>query len=246
MGAAWFDPLGLRRIVDAMATVAASTLVGRRVEIDGGRIRGRVAAVREAAPSAGIDAALSGHVGLWRRLDVDFDDVQVDGRRLDRVSIAADDVRVLDTLPQRVGAKHVEFSAAVGASHVDAWIDHIASGHGVAIDGDQMVARLPGFGSWGLVELDPWVDGRNVGVDVDRARVKGRAVRLPERIRRRYQIEVDFLPVGTALGSVHVRSGGLEVAGSIERYGIEVDVPRLLADLGAQQADAVISVLLGD
>lgn len=241
----WFDPLGLRRVADVVSTAAAQTLVGRDVEIDGGRMRGRVARVREAAPSASLTAAMSGHLGLWRRLDADLADVAIDGRGVERVSVVADDVRVLETLPQRVGAKRLAVGVVVAPDQTAAWIEHVAPGNGVEIDGDQLIARLKGFGSWGLVELDPWSDGRRVGVDVGRARVRGRTVSLPERLHRRFEAELDWLPEGTSITAVRVAAGSIEVDATVEHYAVEVDVPRLMADLGAQQAGAAISVLLG-
>lgn len=246
MSESWFDPLGLRRVADAFTTAAAQTLVGRSVEVDGGRLTGVVATVREAAPAASLAAAMSGQLGLWRRLDVDFNHATVDGRLLDHVSVVADDVRVLETLPQRIGAKRIEVGAVVGAENVGPWIEHVAPGHSVEIDGDQVIARLKGFGSWGVVELDPWVLGRRAGVDVSRARVRGRTVALPDRFRRRYETELAWLPEGSALTGVRVEAGSIEVDGTIERYSVEVDVAQLMADLSARQAGAVISVLLGE
>ena len=246
MSESWFDPLGLRRVADVFTTAAAQTLVGRLVEIDDGRLRGRIAQVREAAPATTFAAALSGQLGLWRRIDLDIADASVDGRGLDRVSIVADDVRVIETLPERVGAKRLDVSVTVGPSHVAAWIDHVASDHGVEIAGDQLVARLKGFGSWGLVELDPWSDGRRVGVDVARGRVRGRTVNLPERLHRRYETELEWLPERTSITAVRVADGAIAIDGTIDRYAVEVDVAQLMADLSAQQAGAVISVLLGD
>ena len=246
MSESWFDPLGLRRVADVFTTAAAQTLVGRAVEIDDGRLRGRIAQVREAAPATTFSAALSGQLGLWRRIDLDVADASVEGRGLERVSIVADDVRVVETLPQRVGAKRIDVSVRVGPSDVTAWIDHVAPHQGVEIDGDQLVARMKGFGSWGLVELDPWSDGRRVGVDVTRGRVRGRTVNLPERFHRRYETQLDWLPERTSITGVHVADGAISIDGTIDRYSVEVDVPQLMADLSAQQAGAVISVLLGD
>ena len=246
MSESWFDPLGLRRVADGVSTAAAQTLVGRLVEIDGGRLRGRIAQVREAAPATSFAAALSGQLGLWRRIDLDVADASIDGRGLDRVSIVADDVRVIETLPQRVGAKRLDVSVTVDPGHVPAWIDHVAPDQGVEIDGDQLVARLKGFGSWGLVELDPWSDGRRVGVDVSRGRVRGRTVKLPERFHRRYETELDWLPERTSITRVRIVDGSIAIDGTVDRYAVEVDVPRLMADLSAQQTGAVISVLLGD
>lgn len=246
MSESWFDPLGLRRVADAFTTAAAQTLIGRSVEIDSGRMVGRIAVVREAAPFTSLTAAMSGQLGLWRRLDVDLDEAAVDGRPLERVTVVADDVRVLDTLPQRVGAKRIDVSVAVAADQTAAWIEHVAPGNGVEVDGDQLVARLKGFGSWGLVELDPWCDGRRVGVDVARARVRGRTVGLPERFHRRYETELDWLPEGSSIDAIRIADGGIDIDGAIDRYAVEVDVPRLMADLSAQQAEVAISVLLGE
>ena len=246
MSESWFDPLGLRRVADAFTTAAAQTLIGRTVEIDGGRMRGRIAVVREAAPFTSLTAAMAGQLGLWRRIDADLDDTTVDGRGVERVTVVADDVRVLETLPQRVGAKRIDVSVVVAAEQTAAWIEHVAPGNGVEIDGDQLIARLKGFGTWGLVELDPWCDGRRVGVDVARARVRGRTVGLPERFHRRYETELDWLPDGSSIDAIRIVGGGIEIDGAVDRYTVEVDVPRLMTDLSTQQAEAVISVLLGE
>ena len=245
MSASWFDPLGLRRVADAFTTAAAQTLVGRRVEIDRGRMHGRIARVREAAPSASLSAAISGQLGLWRRLDLDIAEVFVDGRGLERVAVLADDVRVLETLPQRIGAKRLEVEIAVSAEQVVAWIDHIAPDHAVEIDGDQVIARLAGFGRWGQVVLDPCWEGRRVGVGVSRGRIGGRTVTLPQRMHRRFERELTWLPDGSSITAVEIADGGVTVRGRVDRYAVEVDVPRLMADLSAQQAGNVIRVLMG-
>ena len=52
----WFDPLGMRRVADAMSTVVAQALVGREVRLNGRSIEARIVAV-EAAPAARDDAA---------------------------------------------------------------------------------------------------------------------------------------------------------------------------------------------
>ncbi len=246
MSESWFDPLGLRRVVDVLATTAAQTLVGRLVEVDGGRLRGRVAQVREAAPVTSVAPTLSDQLGLWRRIDFDVTDVSISGRGIDRVSIVAEDVRLIETLPQRIRVECLDVSVTVGPAHAVAWIDHVAPDQGIEIVGDHLVAQRTGLGLWGLVELDPWSDGRRVGVDVTRVRVRGHTVNLPERFHPCYRRELNWLPDSTTINEICILDGAITSAGTIDRYSVEVDVAQLMADLSVKQAGAVIRVLFGN
>lgn len=243
----WFDPFGVRRITDAMSTTAARSLVGRPVQVESQGLSAVVAAVHEAAPSTNVGAMLSGQIGLWRRLDVELGEVAVRGNRLDRLRVRADDVRAIEALPQRVGAQVLDVDVHAGAEATRGWIETLAPAEAdVRIADGELLARLPGLGSFGEAILDPWCDGRTVGIDVDRARLRSREVSIPQRFRRRFAWELDWLPPETTLIEVAITADdGVMVRGTIDRYSIEVDVPRLMADLTSRQAGAAIDVLLG-
>lgn len=243
----WFDPFGVRRITDAMSTTAARSLVGRPVQVESHALRAVVAAVHEAAPSTNVGAMLSGQIGLWRRLDVELGEVAVHGNRLDRVRVRADDVRAIEALPQRVGAQVLDVDVHAGAEATRGWIETLAPAEAdVRIADGELLARLPGLGSFGEAILDPWCDGRTVGIDVDRARLRSREVAIPQRFRRRFTWELDWLPPDTTLIEVAITADdGVMVRGTVDHYSIELDVPRLMADLTSRQAGAAIDVLLG-
>ena len=80
----WLDPLGLGRVTDALSTGAAQSLVGRTVALDRQEISGRIAAVGELAPSNAMSSMLRAQLGLWRRLDVEFDEVRIRGHAFER------------------------------------------------------------------------------------------------------------------------------------------------------------------
>ena len=243
----WFDPFGVRRVTDAMSTTAARSLVGRPVSVESQGLGGVVSAVHEAAPSASVGAMLAGQIGLWRRLDVELAEITVGANALDRVRIRADDVRAIDARPQRIGARMLDVDVHAGAEATRGWIEtltpvdidvHVADG--------ELRARLPGLGSFGEAILDPWCRGRTVGVVVERGRLRGREVSIPQRFRRRLSWELEWLPRNTMLLEVAITAeGGVAVRGTVERYSIEVDVARLMADLTSRQAGAAIDVLLG-
>lgn len=243
----WFDPFGVRRIADAMSTTAARSLVGRPVQVDSQGLAGVVSAVHEAAPSTNVGAMLSGQIGLWRRLDVELGDVTIRGDRLDRVRVRADDVRAIDARPQRVGARVLDVEAYAGAEATRGWIETLAPVDvDVRVAGGELLARLPGLGSFGEAILDPWCEGRTVGVNVERARLRSREVAIPQRFRKRFAWELDWLPPATTIHEVVITDDdGVVVRGTIDRYAIEVDVPKLMADLTSRQAGAAIDVLLG-
>lgn len=242
----WFDPFGMRRITDAVSTTAARSLVGRPIEVDARGWSAVIAAVNEAAPSSSMGAMLSGQLGLWRRLDVELGDVVLGDNTLDRVWVVADEVRAIEALPQRIGARSMTVEAVAGRDATAAWISSLTPADAqVRIVGDELLARLPGLGRFGDVILDPWWDERTVGVSVERAKVAGRVVGVPERFRRRMGWELEWLPDGTTVDEVVIVDGGVTVRGSIERYSIEVDVARLMADLASRQTGAAIDVLLG-
>ena len=88
----WFDPLGVRRVADAMSAVVAQALVGREVRLDGRSIEARIVAVHEAAPAGSMTTLLAAQVGLWRRLDLTFGDVRVEQRSI--TSVRADGVDI--------------------------------------------------------------------------------------------------------------------------------------------------------
>ncbi len=97
-----------------------------------------------------------------------------------------------------------------------------------------------------MVELDQRSDGRRVGVDVSRARVRGHTVNLPERFHRCYERELKWLPESASISEICIVDGAITIAGTIERYSVEVDVAQSMADLSAKQAGVVIRVLFGD
>jgi|GEM_PF-5468755 len=247
MAADWLDPLGLRGIADKVATSAARVLIGRRVEVEAAEIVATVAAVHEAAPATGVSAALSAQLGLWRRLDIDFSEVAVRGVSLESARITARDVRVIDALPQRLGAKQVDLVVGASAEQTKQILDANNVGGSPAIVDGLLMARIPGFGKWGQVVLEPWVDGRRIGADATRARVRSKLVALPQRFQRRFERELEWLPPRTTLQSLTLTgSGRAELRATIGDYDIAVDVPRLLADLGARGTTKAIDVFLGD
>lgn len=243
----WFDPFGVRRITDAMSTSAARSLVGRPVQVESQGLAAVVSAVHEAAPSTNVGAMLSGQIGWWRRLDVELGDVEVRSNRLDRVRVQADDVRAIEALPQRIGARVLEVDVHAGAEATRGWIETLAPVDvGVRVADGELLARLPGLGSFGEAILDPWCEGRTVGVVVERARLRSREVSIPQRFRKRFAWELEWLPPDTTLHEVAITADdGVMIRGSIDRYSIEVDVPKLMADLTSRQAGAAIDVLLG-
>ena len=244
----WLDPLGMRRFTDAMSTGAAQTLVGRTVRLERRGIQARVAMVHEAAPANALSAMLSAQIGLWRRLDLTFGDVVVGERGIDRVRVGASDIRAIEAVPQRIQARAVDVEVELTASEVRTWLDAIAPPDvTVRVDAGRLLARLPGLARFGEVELEPRWDGRSVGVDVRQAWVRGRRVGLPERFRRSFDREVEWLPPATTIEAVSFGDdGGAVVVGSIRDYVVELDVPRLLADLTARSTTGVIEVLLGE
>ncbi len=167
-------------------------------------------------------------------------------RSAGEVSIVAEDVRKIETLPQRIKVESIDISVTIGPAHAAAWIDPVAPDQGIEIVGDHFAAQRTGLGLWGLVELDPWSDGRRVGVDVARARVRGHTVNLPERFHRCYRRELNWLPESTSINEICIVDRAITIAGTIERYSVKVDVAQFLADLSAKQAGAVIRVLFGD
>ncbi|MEO0492813.1 MAG: hypothetical protein AAF081_05295 [Actinomycetota bacterium] len=247
MASDWFDPFGMRRITDAVSTSAARSLVGRRVEVDALSMTGVVSQVREAAPASSMNAMLSGQLGLWRRLDVEFADVRYRANGFDRVRVDADEIRAIEALPQRIGARSMDIEVAAGAEATRGWIETLVPVEAdVRVAGGEMLARLPGLGRFGDVILDPWWHGRRVGVRVERARVGSRRVAIPQRLQRRFEWELEWLPDGTTIHEIAVTDDdGVMIRGRIDRYSVELDVARLLADLTTRQTGQVIDVLLG-
>ncbi|MEM9466587.1 MAG: hypothetical protein AAGA90_14535 [Actinomycetota bacterium] len=243
----WLDPLGMRRFTDAMSTGAAQALVGRSVRLDQRNIEARVAAVDRAAPANALSAMLSAHIGLWRRLDVTFAEVRIDGQTVDRVRVDASDIRAVEALPQRVQAKDLAIEVEFTPAEVQSWLATIVPPDVVVrVDERRLLARFPGLARFGEVELEPRWSGRTVGVDVQRAWVRGRRVGLPERFRRSHERELTWLPPTTEIQEVGFDDlGGLVVTGSIRDYVVELDVPRLLADLTARSTAGAIDILLG-
>lgn len=242
----WFDPLGVGRMADALATTAARTLQGRRVDVPSVKLSARVAKVHRAAPSRDIGAVLGGRLGLWRRLDLTFEPVTFDERTIDTVRVEARDIRAIDALPQRVEARELKVRAELGSDAAKEWIAALAPVEAdVRIDDGRLLATLPGLGRFGDAVLEPTAEGRTVGVDVRRARLGGREVALPKKLHRRYERELEWLPEGTRVTELVGSGDGVEIAVELDRYVVELDVPRLLADLGSRQTGAAIEVLLG-
>lgn len=243
----WFDPLGMRRVADAMSTGAAQTLVGRTVRLDRRGIVAHVTAVHEAAPANALTSMLTAQIGLWRRLDVTFGDVTVDDQSIARVRVDANDIRAIEALPQRVQARDLEVEVELTPTEVGAWLASVSPPDvTVRVHERRLLARFPGLARFGEVELEPSWDGRTVTIDVRQAWVRGRRVGLPERFRRSDERELEWLPPATSIESVTFDDdGGVVVTGSIADYVVELDVPRLLADLTGRGTAGAIDVLLG-
>jgi hypothetical protein len=229
----WFDPLGFRGIADRVFTSAARTLVGRRIEVGASTpMAATIARVHDASPAVNVSAALNAQIGLWRRLDLVLERVEVGGRSMHRVKVVADDVRVIDALPQRLGAKNLELEIKLVPDQVGAWIDAIPLKVDAHIENGRVVARRPGYGRWGEVILEPWVRGREIGADAVAARTRGREVRLPDRFKRTFSRELTWLPEGADLRKLEFsEEGGACITATITRFDVPIDVPRLLADL---------------
>ncbi len=241
----WFDPLGLRGVADRIFTSAARTLVGRRVELDAPTpMAATVARVHEASPAVNVSAALNAQVGLWRRLDLVLERVEVGDRPLHRVRVLAEDVRVIDALPQRMGAKQIDIDAEARPDQLDAWIEALAPGASARVEGGRLIARHPRFGRWGDVILEPWVAGRAIGADAVSVRTRGREVQLPNRLRRTFQRELTWLPERTELKEVELTpEGGARISATVTKFDVPIDVPRLLADLSARGTKLAVKVM---
>ena len=243
----WFDPLGVRRVADAVSTGAAQAMIDRTVRLDRRGIQARISAVHQAAPASALSAMLSAQIGLWRRLDISFADIRVDDQTIDRVRVDASDIRAIEALPQRVQARDLEVEVELTAAEVQAWLDSIAPPEvAVRVEDRRLLARFPGLARFGDVELEPRWSGRVIGIDVRQAWVRGRRVGLPERFRRAHEHELTWLPPTTEIGSVTFDDdGAVVVTGTISDYVVELDVPRLLADLTTRGTAGAIDVLLG-
>jgi len=232
-----WDPLGLRRMTDRVFAAAGQVLVGQKVELPvAGGVTGVIGAVHELSP---VDdpsrAMLSGQAGLWRRVDISFGDVEVAGRPIADVRVDSADVRILEAVPQRLGARVVNVEVGLTAEEVVAWAASIVPETPVSVVDGELLAPLPGLGRWGDAILEPWVDGRTVGVTITSAKLRGRTVSIPTRFHRRYERELDWLPARSALDSVVVRPDGrFELEGHIDRFEAPVDVPQLLADMASR------------
>ena len=187
-------------------------------------------------------------IGLWRRLDITFADIVVDAQTIDRVRVDASDIRAIEEArPQRVQARDLGIEVALTPAEVVSWLDSIAPDDvTVRVHAERVLARLPGLAGFGEVEARAALVSRVVGIDVRQAWVRGRRVGLPERFRRTYDHELLWLPPTTEIESVRFDAeGGVVVTGSISDYVVELDVPRLLADLTARGTAGAIDVLLG-
>ncbi len=54
------------------------------------------------------------------------------------------------------------------------------------------------------------------------------------------------MPESASISEICIVDGAITIAGTIERYSVEVDVAQSMADLSAKQAGVVIRVLFGD
>lgn len=243
----WFDPLGMRRVADAMSTGAAQVLVGRAVRLDRREIEAQITAVHEAAPANALSTMLTTQIGLWRRLDVTFGEITVDDHSISRVRVDAHDIRAIEAVPQRVQARDLAVEVELTPAEVSAWLASVAPPEvTVRVHERRVLARFPGLARFGEVELEPRWAGRTVAIDVHQAWVRGRRIGLPERFRRSDERELEWLPPTTAISAVTFDDeGGAVVEGSISDYVVELDVPRLLAGLTSRGTAGVIDVLLG-
>ncbi len=207
---------------------------------------GTVAGVFEASPTVNVGAALNAQLGLWRRLDLVLERVVVGERPLHRVRVTADDVRVVDALPQRIGAKEVELVVDISGDQIAIWVDALAPGIVAWVDEGKVVARHPKYQRWGDVILEPWVRGREIGAVVVATRIWGRRVGLPGRLRREFTRELSWLPEGTELTVLELLdSGGAQLRAAIVDFDVSVDVPRLLTDLSARGTQRAVKIMTG-
>ena len=120
-------------------------------------------------------------------------------------------------------------------------------GVGVRIDAGRLLARLPGnLARFGEVELEPYWDGVLVGATARHAWVRGRQVGLPERFQRRFEQTVGWLPTDASIESIEIADdGAVTIRGSVPRYEVAVDIPRLMTGIAARGTATVIDVLAG-
>ena len=243
----WFDPLGLRGMADRVFTSAARTLVGRRVEVETPTpMAATIARVHEASPSVNVSAALNAQVGLWRRLDLVLERVEVGGRPMQRVRVVADDVRVIDALPQRLAAKQIDLEIEVLGSQLDIWIAALSLQGQARIEKGRVVVRDRRYGRWGEVILEPWVRDREIGADAVSVRARGCEVPLPARLRRSFSRELAWLPERTELKMVEFTAeGGARITATLVCFDVPVDVPRLLTDLSIRGTKLAVKVMSG-
>ncbi len=233
-------------MADRVFAAAGQILVGQTVELPvAGGVTGRIGAVHELSP---VDdpsrAMLSGQAGLWRRVDITFGDVVAAGRPISNVRVNAADVRILEAVPQRLGAQAVDVVVGLTAEEVMAWATSIAPETPVTVVDGELLAPLPGFGKWGDAILEPWADDRTVGVFITSAKLRGRTVSIPTRFHRRYERELDWLPDRTTLDSVEIGpTGELTLAAHIDRFDAPVDVPKLLADMATRTTTIGVQLL---
>ena len=161
-----------------------------------------------------------------------------------RVKVVADDVRVVDALPQRLRAKRVTLEIELVPAQVEAWIDAIPLKVDAHVENGRVVTRHPGYGRWGEVILEPWVKGWEIGAHAVAVRTRGREVRLPGRFKRTFSRELTWLPDGTDLRKLEFSNdGGARITATITQFDVAIDVPRLLTDLSSRGTKLAVETL---
>lgn len=266
----WFDPFGIRgsrldpfviftnaltgrgpagQSAEFVSTTIARQIVGRRVQIDAGvTISATVAAVDEARPPAPLAALPSGaaEVPMWERVRLRLDTVTVGERTLDRATVDASDIRLVGATAQAVRVGTTVFSATIVADEVVRWAAEVEGDHRVRVHEGRLEVTDRRLQRWIWVEVDVEAHDQMIRVTPNALRILGRAVALPEWLRRSSTRPAPWLPPPVRVERLTVGADEVVVHGAVSTSTVPVDVPRLLADLGADSTMTALRIVTGD
>lgn len=259
----WFDPFGLRgsrvdpfavlsdalrgegvagRSVEAVATAVTRRLVGRTLRLESSPpIRATVAHVVEARPASALDALGTAvtEVPIWARLGVVLRDVRIGAHRLAQVDLDAVDLRVVGVAARAVSVGPTIARAEVEIDELGRWAESLGGERPMSVIDGHLVVSDPRL--WGRVgvTVEVSVVDRQLIVEARALVVCGRRFPLPRSLRRTLRRDVPAVPRALTVDRVAGHPDDptrVIVHGSIAPATVDLDLARLLADLGSERA----------
>lgn len=197
-----------------LVSVASSSLAGRRLEtvIGGEKVLLVLDRMRVEPPHYGP------LVGQYGEVQVDVHDLRWRDRRIDRITVRAENVHLEPGVPTTLVAAPVMVSATLDQPEIAALLAEAQPRVDIGLVDGVATARLLGREGWGHVEIVPSLWGESVRLQPLSVVVRGHRFRTIARLLPRIDMRLPPAPLGGRFTAVAIEGDRLRLDAVVDQW----------------------------